>query len=100
MTDNSLPDKSRRFARGAHGIEARQNVARHPVYVPSQETIKQSQMTQFARGLQNITGRTFSTYNSLACFCCNEFRVFWEQFLYWSKPNMRERSVRFALGTR
>jgi len=85
MTDNGLPDKSRRFARRAHGIEARQDFARHPVYVPSQEVIEQSQLTHFARRLQNVTGRTFPTYNSLVGFCCNEFRVFWEQFLYWSK---------------
>jgi acetoacetyl-CoA synthetase len=82
MSDKRLPEESRHFGRPAQRPE---NWPRQRVYEPCQEIIEQSQMTEFARRLQHVTGRAFPTYDALHCFCSQEFRVFWKQFLGWSK---------------
>ena len=82
MRDNRLPEQSRRMDRRTRQPE---NWLRRAVYEPCQEIVEKSQMTEFAGRLQNLTGRVFSSYDALHGFCSQEYRVFWEQFLGWSR---------------
>jgi hypothetical protein len=49
MTDKRLPENGRHLARAAQLSE---NLRRELVYVPCQEVVDQSQMTEFARRIQ------------------------------------------------
>lgn len=56
-----------------------------PLYSPAAATVSRSQLTEFLRYCETMSGRVFADYGAFDQFAVQDFRQFWRLFLCWSE---------------